>query len=342
LESTDDPIGARTTTDTPKPRAFSASELAPCAACSRANPPTRTSCLYCGAPLEITHVDAFSAVAPQETEAGSSVSFHVVGIAGPQVEGAALEQVAGLLDKKLSEVKLLLDHSIGAPLFRAESEEQAQVVAEKLREQGLRTCIIPDEQFAVERAPVAVSALEITNDSVVGRVGRSKQTVAAAWADITLVVTGRLYFETREIDQKQNRAKQVIAEREMLIDEAVLDIYVRGDDDGWRIRSANFDFSCLGASKELTAFTNFTVLTRLLREHATGAVFDDSYAGLRAALNSLWPAEARASAKERRGGAFARFESSATSIDNELQFTRYSRLLRYLHASKSEGHVPQA
>jgi len=340
LESTDDPIGSSPITDAQKSRAFSVSELVSCAACSRANPPTRASCLYCGAPLEITHANAFSPAPLAENETASNVSFHVVTVARAPAEETGSEQVANLLDKKLSDVKLLLNHPIGAPLFGVESEKKAQLASEKLSQLGLRTCIISDEQFAIERAPVAVSALEITNDSLIGRVGRSKQTVTAAWADITLMVSGRLYFETREIDQKRNRAMQVIDEREILTDEAVLDIYARGDKDGWRIRASNFDFSCLGASKQLTAFANFTVLAGLLREHATAAVFDDSYAGLRIALDNVWPAEAKAHAKERRGGAFARFESATTSIDNELQFTRYSRLLRYLHA-KFEDHAPQ-
>jgi hypothetical protein len=290
--------------------------------------------------LEITHANAFSPVAPQEAGATSSVSLNVIAIGGARFDEAALEQVANLLDKKLSEVKLLLGHPIGAPLFRVESEKQAKIAAETLSEHGLRTCIISDDQFAANNAPVALSALEFTNHSLVGIVGRGKQTVAASWADITLLVAGRLYFETREIDQKRNSAKQVIDEREILIDEAVLDIYARDDENGWRIRAPSFDFSCLGASRQLTAFANFTVLTSLLREHSTAAVFDDSYQGVRAALDSVWPAEAKARAKESRGGAFGRFESSVTSIDNELQFTRYSRLLRYLHA-KSEDHAAQ-
>jgi hypothetical protein len=341
LEATDDPISSSTTTDAPKSRGFSASELVQCGACSRANPPTRGSCLYCGAGLELTELNAFSPAVAQETERTSDVAFHVVAIASAQVEETKLNLLARLLDKKLSELRLLLNHPAGAPLFVADSEKQAQVAAVSLSEHGVRTRIISDEQLAIERPPAPVSALDIRNDTLGGTVGRSKQSVAASWAEITLVVIGRLYFETREIDQKRNRAQQLIDEREMLTDEAVLDIYARGDNDGWRIRAANFDFSCLGESKQLTAFANFTGLTRLLRAHAIAAVIDDSYVGLHAALDSVWPVAPTARAKERRGSAFRGFDSSVTSIDNQLQFTRYSRLLRYLHASKSEDHAAQ-
>jgi hypothetical protein len=226
-------------------------------------------------------------------------------------------------------------------VFTVNSENQAQVAAQKLDEQGLRTGVISEKELALENPPAALSAFGIDGDSVVGTVGRSKQTFATSWDSIILIVIGRLYFETREIDQKRSRSKRVVDEREMLIDEAVLDIYARGDDHGWRIRASNFDFSCLGDDKQLTAFANFTALTTLLRKHATAAVFDDSYVRLRSALDSVWPTEPTAGAKERRRTAFGAFDSSVTSIDNELQFTRYSRLLRYLHASQVEDHAAQ-
>jgi hypothetical protein len=92
----------------------------------------------------------------------------------------------------------------------------------------------------------------------------------------------------------------------------------------------------------LTTFENFSQLTSLLRELAAAAEFDDSYVRLRRALDSVWPDEPAASANERRRTAFGKFDSSVTSIDNQLQFTRYSRLLHYLRASKSEDHAAQA
>jgi len=340
LEAIDEPISGSTLTDAAKPRAFSASELVQCGACARANPPTRTSCLYCGAALEITGLN-FSLATAQETETGSDVSFQLVANAPVQIEETTLCQLAELLNLKPSDLQLLLTHPFGAPMFVANSERQAQITAERLHEHGLRTHIISDKQLALETAPASVLALEIRDDAVVGKVGRRSQTVSVSWADITLVVIGRLYFEKREIDQKRTRAQQVINERETLIDEAVLDIYARRDDHGWRIRAGNFDFSCLGDNKQLTAFANFAKLTTLLREHATAAAFDDWYVRLRGALNGVWPAESRVRAKERRRSAFGDFEASVTSIDNEHQFTRYSRLLRYLHASNSEDHAAQ-
>ena len=340
LEAADDPIRGSTTMDAPKSHAFSASKLLQCAACARANPPTRASCLYCGAALEISELNAFSPAPMHKAEPSSEVCFHVVAIPGVQIQETALNQLAELLNLKPSDLELLLAHPAGAPMFTVNSESQAQIAEERLHEFGVRTHCISDQQLALETASASVSALESRDDALVGTVGRNKQTVAASWDEITLIVIGRLYFHTKEIDQKRSRAQQVIDEREMLTDEAVLDIYAR-DSHGWRIRAGGFNFSCLGENKKLTTFENFTALISLLREHATTAVFDDSYVRLRGALDSVWPGEPVTSGKERRRSAFGDFNSSVTSIDNELQFTRYSRLVRYLHASRSEDHAAQ-
>ena len=325
--------------DAPKARAFSASELLQCGACSRANPPTRASCLYCGSALEISELNAFSPASNQEAEKSSDSAFHVVACGAAHIDETTLERLAGLLDRKPSELKSLLAHPAGAAVFTVNSEKQALVIAGKLSEHGMRTRVISDEQFALERPPAAISALEISEHTLAGSVGRSKQTVAATWDEIILVVIGRLYFETMEIDQKRSRAKQVIDERQISTDEAVLDIYARADEDGWRIRAGSFDFSCLAEKTKLTTFENFTSLTSLLRAHATAAVFDDSYVRLRRALDGVWPNEPGARASARHRTTFGDFDSSASSINNELQFTRYSRLLCYLHASKSEDHA---
>src|SRR6185369_17538558 len=80
LEATDEPNSGSTMPDAPKPRAFSASELVQCGACSRTNPPTRASCLYCGAALEVTELNAFAPEPVPDTGSSSAVSFHVVAL----------------------------------------------------------------------------------------------------------------------------------------------------------------------------------------------------------------------------------------------------------------------
>ena len=325
-------------TDAATPRAFAASELVQCNACSRANPPNRSSCLYCGTALEITELNAFSAAPVAEADANSETTFHVVACASAEVEEAALDSIAESLKMKPSELQSLLTAPSGAPVFAASSEKQAQIAAAKLREHRVSTQILSDAQLALDCPPQGIVGLEIHEDTLGGIVRRGQKPVLTPYTGVILIVIGRLYFTTREIEQKRNRGKQLISEREMLTDEAVLDIYARDNAYGWRIRADNFDFSCLGAKKQLTAFANFTTLTASLRERSPTAEVDDSYLRLRLALNNLWPAEPQAHAKQRRRTALAEFDASVESFDNELQFTRYSRMLRYLHMSTSEDH----
>ncbi|HEX5702642.1 MAG TPA: hypothetical protein VFX97_05445 [Pyrinomonadaceae bacterium] len=154
--------------------------------------------------------------------------------------------------------------------------------------------------------------------------------MSVPWNDVVLIVLGRLFFTTTEVEQKRDKSKQVLDERQLTSDEAVLDIYSRADETGWRIRAGSFDFSCLGAEKKPIAFENFRALTEVLRRNSPHAVGDDSYVRMRIALNKVWPLEARASASEKRRTLVREINATATISDNEFQFTRYSRLLRFL------------
>jgi hypothetical protein len=339
LEAPDKPLSETAITDAPKARAFSASELVQCGVCGRANSPLRANCLYCGSSLGMTGLNAVAAAPVQNVNESADVGFHLVAVPPMRLDLAAINEIAEFLQIKPSDLQSLLTHLEAAPVFMESSEHQARTLAEKLEEHGLNTEIISDSQLGIGEASRPISALKIDDDKILGSIGRSEQVVDALWANVTLIVVGRLYFATKEIDQKQNRSQHVMDEREMLTDEAVLDLYVADNGQGWRIRAASFDFSCLGERKQLTAFANFTALTELLREKACVAAFDDAYIGLRAALDAVWPTEPMATAKEKRRSGFRAFDSSVTSIDNALQFTRYSRLLRYLQALKSEDHA---
>jgi hypothetical protein len=121
-------------------------------------------------------------------------------------------------------------------------------------------------------------------------------------------------------------------------DEAVLDIYRAQGMSSWRIRAGNFDFSCLGARKSLLAAQNFSTLVETLRERAQAAVFDDTYNGVRHQLAAAWPVEQQTESRgwhRKRPGQVS--TESVTRSDNELQFTRYSRLRRYLQQHSTES-----
>ena len=317
------------TTESSKPRAFTASELVQCGACSRLNPPARGSCLYCGAAFERTETNAVVPVVAQaETDAGELFHVVVVGEAESPDE-VTHRELASSLSLSPVELSSLLAHLRGAPVLSTKSKEQAEIVAAKLRAGGMDTLVMSDKELSLDVVQTEIATLELNEDSLSGIVRRGER-IRASWSDILLIVSGRLYRATTEIEQKRNRNKDVIAERELMSDEAVLDLYISSQNTGWRIRASVFDFSCLDERKKLTAFENFATLSQLFRERATAAVFDDSYLRLRAPLTKLWPVEPRADKKEKRRSAFGDYDSSATITNNEEQFTRYSRLLWFL------------
>ncbi|MCA1558250.1 MAG: hypothetical protein LC731_06900, partial [Acidobacteria bacterium] len=108
---------------------------------------------------------------------------------------------------------------------------------------------------------------------------------------------------------------------------------------GWRVASDSFDFSCLAERKGLIAAQNFATLIEVLRERSPNMHVDDSYNRLRHALAPVWPPEERTESKGLRRERPGRLNVEAVmTSDNEMQFTRYSRLrhLQKLREAKSE------
>lgn len=238
-------------------------------------------------------------------------------------------KTAKLLNLAPLELNSLLSAKV-APLYTTTTTGQAQAISDQLRSGGVEPLTISDAQLNLATPPKQIAALAIDHEALTASVRRTGEKVSVPWEDVVLIVLGRLYFATTEIEQKRDKSKQVLDERQLTSDEAVLDVYSRTDETGWRIRAGSFDFSCLGAEKKPIAFENFRALEDVLRRNSPHAVCDDSYVRVRVALNKVWPLEERAGASERRRTLTREINATATVRDNELQFTRYSRLLRFL------------
>ena len=255
--------------------------------------------------------------------------MHVVAVPARSEGSEVGAETAQLLNLAPLELNSLLSARV-APLYATTATEQAQAISDKLRSVGVEPVTISDAQLNLAEPPKQIAALAMNNDALTASVRRTGERVSVPWNDVVLIVLGRLYFTTTEVEQKRDKSKQVLDERQLTTDEAVLDIYSRADETGWRIRAGSFDFSCLGAEKKPVAFENFRALADVLRRNGPHAVCDDSYVRIRVALNKVWPLEARAGASERRRTLTRSVNATATISDNELQFTRYSRLLRFL------------
>jgi hypothetical protein len=311
-----------------------------CDECLRANPPTRTNCLYCGAQLPVTESSAaFRAAALRQPETWEE-GYNVVLLKASEMSEAAVKEIHGLLRLERDAARRILEAKDALPLAHVATREQASFIEEKLRPLGLSLHVVSDsELMAVDPARRRVRALEFTQDALVLYSAGSGESWRALWSELLLLVAGRLVTRRVEVEERPGlKESQIVDTREMTGDVPLLDLYTGERDGGWRVASDNFDFSCLGQKKGLIAAQNFTRLIEELRARALCASYDDAYGRLRQALAPVWPPEERTQSKGLRRDRPGRFNTEAVVVsDNAAQFTRYSRLRHYQKLREAES-----
>jgi hypothetical protein len=314
-------------------RPFSHEEMVTCEECLRANPPTRLNCFYCGARLNLTEEAALSRRPtirqPEKWEEGYNVVIYERASATPEV----LTEVASLLRLEREEAGRILEAAKPLPLARVPSQEEAQLIEERLRACGLSALVVSDSALMMkDEGRRRARAFSFTDDALLANASGGSDVWQANWSDILLVVTGRLVLRRVEIDERRKGlGNEMVEARETAGDVLVLDLYTRAHDGGWRVASDQFDFSCLAEKKALVASQNFATLVEALRERAPHSEVDDSYNSLRQALAPVWPPEERTVSRGLRRERPGRFNIEAVmTSDNETQFTRYSRLRHFL------------
>lgn len=245
---------------------------------------------------------------------------------------ASLAEAASLLQLKVPELNRILAAGQPVPLNRVATSEDAALIAEGLRRLGIETVTVAHEDLHLEVAAKRIRAFDVADDSLTAIPTTGGDKVTARWDDVTLLAVGRLLVNRQETEERKRRGrKQMVGSRQISTHESVLDLYLRSDAVNWRISANSFDFSCLGLTKAPTTFENFAALISLLRERARKAHVDESYNQARPALAGVWPLEQQTKTGEwRRSGAGKVDVATVTTTDNEDQFRRYSRLLKYL------------
>lgn len=321
----------------PETRGFSPEQMVPCEKCKRANPPTRTACLYCAVPLPVTEASAhLRQPVLRKLESGQQ-GFNLILLpqGSTRITEESLKEMAELLRLQMVELLRLVEAGEPLPIARTTTPGDASLIESRLRALGASVLTVSDYDLALEEsAPKRLRSLELRDDALIAHpVGSNDAGWSMAWTEISLLVAGRLFERRVEMVERPGRRSEneIVEAREMSADEAVLDIYADGLDGNARIVANNFDFSCLGPEKKLLAGANFSRLTEILRERARLARYDDSYNRLRHALSILWPLEEHTGSGGLRRVRPGRFNTeSVTTSDNEGQFTRYSRLRHYL------------
>lgn len=321
---------------------FAPDQMVRCENCLRANPPTRTSCLYCAAQLPGT--DASAAIQKptlrklEKWEQGFNAIL-VPDRTAPLAENI-LTETAHLLRLQPEDLKRISEMGEPMPLARAATRDEAALIERKLGEMNVKVLTVADSDLVIdESATRRVHALELTDSTLVAHADGGGEPQHVPWDEVMLIVTGRLFVRQVEVEERKGRKaeSEIMDARELSADEAVLDLYTAQSRHNWRISSSSFNYSCLGSQKSLVTGQNFSTLVKVLRERARDALSDDSYNRVRRALAVVWPFEQRTEARGwKRGGPGKVSTEAVTRSDNELQFTRYSRLRHYLKLNHPE------
>jgi hypothetical protein len=316
-------------------RAFKRDELIECEHCKRASPPTRMKCLYCGAALPAGDEDRRRpALKPlEEWERGFNVLLVPRGVEDSYPRGDALAEAASLARLKPELLSEMLAARVALPLARTGDRVETELLERRLAGLGLNVESVADEELAVESEPPRrVRKIEFGEDAVTGLSVVSGESHRAAWGEVVVIVVGRIFKKRIEVEERMKRrgTSEVVESRELVEDEGVVDLHFTTERAGWRVAASGFDYSCLGARKSLLAAENFARLCEEFRARAQCATFDDSYRGVRHLLQFAWPpTEQKEAGGVRRAGPGRVSAESVTSVSNEAQFTRYSRLRRH-------------
>ena len=318
-------------------QAFSFDQMVTCAECLRANPPTRTACLYCSAPMPGAGKVDESKSSQISVAATTNNGFNVVLLPSKSRNLTGdLSQLAALFRLKEDELVALVRSGEALPVFCASTLAGAGELGKSLRIAGFECLIVADENLNLDCAPQKTRALEILDDCLIGVATNGRRRISMPWEEIVLIVAGRLNVNRVEIEQPQSRRKQKPAvRRELSEDDAVLDLCTRREE-SWRIVAKNFDFSCLGEARSMLASENIGLLAESLSRRSK-VHFDNSYNRVRRMLDSVWPIEPQTEKSMRRRAGTGEFSTiSATIHDNDAQFTRYARLRQHLRARELE------
>ena len=319
-----------------EPQGFTPDQMIRCDECLRANPPTRVACLYCSAPLPMTEESArLRKPVLKPPEKHQTAYNNILLPSEREVPDEDLAQGADLLKLSAENLKRIMAAKIPLPVACTASREEAELVFKRLRDVGLQTIVLSDDELdASETSVKRIKSMIVDDEYGTLQQAGTREQIEVRWREIVLIVTGRLFTKRVEIQERKARRSEneIVQSSEFSNDEAVIDFYTSTHPQTWRINANGFDFSCLGNQKTLIANENISRLRQFIASNAPQAKVDDCYKRLRQTLDLVW-----ASQQETQSSGWRRERPGKLSVglstvnSNEIQFTRYSRLQRYFH-----------
>jgi hypothetical protein len=314
--------------------AFAPGEMVACAKCERTNPPTRLACFYCGAELEIGEEQRkFLKANLRKLEAWEKGFNLIISPVEKIFDEAKLSEIARLLNMEREALQKIFEAKKALPLARVESEKEAEIIRERLREFGVETFVLSDEQLGGEKPPTRLRGLEFYDGKIILIFFNRDEIAEISIDELSLIVTGAIF--ERRIEGTEKRSKKgdnkILATTETASDDFLIDIYSRNDPGGYRIFAKGFDFSGLETEKEILAKDNLKKLARKLSGSAPNAKSIEDYLEIRENLGGVWEVEERKDSQGLKRERFGKFNlGNVTTVNNSAQFTKYSRLQWHL------------
>ena len=319
-----------------EPQGFTPDQMVRCEECLRANPPTRVTCLYCSEPLPLTEVSAQLRKPNLRPPDKGQLGYNNIFLSQIQsnINEEVLNQASDLLKLLPETLQRILSAQKRLPLARTASREEALLVLERLRDLGLETITLSDDDLGQPGKRVTrIRSIHLNETGMLLQQSGATEGNDIGWSELKLLVLGRLLTRRIEIRERKTRKdeNEILNSSEFFDDEAVMDLYTTSDFQTWRISAKSFDFSCLEHQKTLLTAENFATLVQLIRSNSVQAEFDDSYNAVRQLLEHVWGSEQETESSGWRRESPGKYSLGATTVDsNENQFTRYSRLRYYL------------
>lgn len=311
---------------------YNKEEMTACGRCGKRNPPNRVVCLYCAVVLDVPDDGLHGNLKYRKLENWErGYNIVIVPHEGLSVETAAT-RIGELFSLETETVINILERRKPFPIARLESDRHAETIIKKLEACGVKSICIPDAELANDQPPIRLRGIEFNDGELILHLFNSDQDINLPASDLRLIVSGAVLESKIEITHRRKSGKnEALDEVQSSNHESLIDLYTYRDRTGYRIRSGGFDFACLGVDKTILAAENLTRLISRLSNFALNIIVVDDYLSIRKELSLVWEPEIRKDSQgiQRSGMGKVNIANVATS-SNLQQFTKYSRLQRYL------------
>ncbi len=137
-------------------------------------------------------------------------------------------------------------------MARTATRADAELLVRELGSFGLNAITVADVDLGFSGLPVVqIRAAEISDDEIKLQQIGGAEGITISWSQIALLVSGRLITKRVESAEQKGRGgeREIIEANEFFADQLVLDLYINGRPETFRITANNFDYSSLPGRK---------------------------------------------------------------------------------------------